>query len=125
MPRPDADFAHLHDIAIAGDEWVIEGNYSALLPQRLARATGLILLDVPAAISLFRYVRRCGRDSVKWAMIRHILVTTPGNRAAYARLFERRAVPAIRLGSPRAIAAFAETLAAPPVVAVETSRIAP
>ena len=58
VPRPPAEFAALHDAAITGNRWVIEGNCSRLLPQRLERATGFILLDVPTTISLYRYVRR-------------------------------------------------------------------
>jgi adenylate kinase family enzyme len=77
VPRPADDFAALHDAAILDESWVIEGNYTRLLPQRLARATGMLLLDVPTSVSLYRYVRRCwfarerhgalagGRDSVK------------------------------------------------------------
>jgi adenylate kinase family enzyme len=59
VPRPPAEFTALHDAAIAGDRWVMDGNYSRLLPQRLRRATGLILLDVPTTTSLYRYIRRC------------------------------------------------------------------
>jgi adenylate kinase family enzyme len=82
--RPPAEFTALHDAAIDGDAWVIEGNYSRLMPQRLERATGIILLDPPRLPALFRYIRRSllergrpgalegGRDSVKWLMIRHI-----------------------------------------------------
>ncbi len=32
VPRPPEEFAGLHDKAITGDPWVIEGNYSRLLP---------------------------------------------------------------------------------------------
>jgi adenylate kinase family enzyme len=46
--RPDNVFADLHDEAIEADAWIIDGNYSQLLPQRLERATGLILLDASA-----------------------------------------------------------------------------
>src|SRR5690606_26129121 len=36
-----------------------KGNYSRLLPQRLEKATGFILLDIPTTTSLYRYFRRC------------------------------------------------------------------
>ena len=36
----------------------MDGNYSSCLPQRLARATGLILLDLSTPLSLWRYARR-------------------------------------------------------------------
>ena len=33
--RPDEEFARLHDQAVAGETWVIDGGYSKLLPTRL------------------------------------------------------------------------------------------
>jgi len=117
-PRPAAEFLALHDDAIAGEQWVMDGNYSRCFPQRLARATGLILLDTPTAVSLFRYLRRCwfedgrlggldgGRDSVKWAMVRHIAVTTPANVRRYRALLDEVALPQIRLATSSALAAF-------------------
>ena len=58
VQRPDADFYRLHDEAITADAWVMEGNYSVLMPQRLKRATGIILLGDHRWISLWRYIRR-------------------------------------------------------------------
>jgi adenylate kinase family enzyme len=96
----------------------MDGNYSRCFPQRLARATGLILLDTPTAVSLLRYVRRCwfeterlgglagGRDSVKWSMIRHIAIATRANRRRYEEIFDGLGLPRIRLSSPAALAAF-------------------
>lgn len=118
IERPDAEFAILHDAAIAADRWVMDGNYSRLLPQRLARATGVILLDTPTVTSLTRYLRRCwfdrhrtgglrgGKDSVKWAMIHHIAVATRANRRNYAMLFASIALPKVGLTRPRDLAAF-------------------
>lgn len=114
QPRPASEFTVLHDRAIANDRWVIDGNYSALLPQRLLRATGLILLDVCTITSVFRYLRRVlipsyrvgglnGRDSLKLSMLRHIVVTTPANRLRYARLYPQLQLPRVRLRSMRAI----------------------
>lgn len=118
VPRSPDEFAILHDLAITGDRWVIEGNYSRLLPQRLERATGFILLDVPTTTSLYRYVRRCwfesdrhgalegGRDSVKWNMIQHILVATRANRARYRHMIDGISVPKMQIASTNALAAF-------------------
>jgi adenylate kinase family enzyme len=117
-PRPEAAFVALHDEALAGTRWVMDGNYSRCLPQRLARATGLILLDIPTMTSLFRYLRRSwfersrigalegGQDSVKWDMLRHITVTTRENRRRYAALFDRTSLPHIHLPTARAIVRF-------------------
>lgn len=41
QPRPNEEFIALHDAAILGERWVIDGNYSRCLPQRLGRATGI------------------------------------------------------------------------------------
>ena len=118
QPRPQAEFIALHDCAIAGEAWVMEGNYSVCLPQRLARATGVIVLDVSAGLSLLRYLRRCwwradraggldgGRDSVKWDMIRHIVLITPTNRRRYRALYHDLGLPKCRLASRRRIEAY-------------------
>jgi len=113
--RPTGEFVNLHDAAITGERWVIDGNYSKCMPQRFLRATGLILLDISAPASLFRYCRRTlferervgalegGRDSIKWDMIYHIAVVTPKNRRRYANMFHKIDLPKVRLTSPRSI----------------------
>lgn len=117
-PRPAAEFLALHDAAIGTERWVMDGNYSRCLPQRLARATGVILLDVPTMTSLMRYLARCwsagdrigglegGRDSVKWTMLHHIAVATRANRRRYRAIADTIELPVVRLASPRAIADF-------------------
>ncbi|SFZ81142.1 Adenylate kinase [Devosia enhydra] len=85
--RPESDFIALHEEAIARPEWVMDGGYSVLLPSRMRRATGIIVLDDNHWLRLGRYFRRTlsggaragglagARDSVKWEMIRWIWVT--------------------------------------------------
>jgi adenylate kinase family enzyme len=116
-PRPFADFQKLHDAVIMGARWVIDGNYSQLLAQRLARATGFIFLDISTPLSLFRYMRRCmlcsgrigglegGKDTVKWDMLRHITLTTPKDRKRYAELQRTIELPKVCLRSARQIEA--------------------
>lgn len=118
VPRPAEEFDALHDAAIMGSRWVIDGNYSRLLPQRLQRATGFVLLDVPTVVSLYRHIRRCwfepdrhgalegGRDSVKWPVLRHIAVATRANRDRYEQMFGDIPLPKVRLASTRALAEF-------------------
>ena len=120
-PRPEEEFIALHDAAIAAPHWVMDGNYSRCLPQRLARATGYILLDVPTATSLLRYLRRCwfkrdrkgalegGQDSVKWSMIRNIAVSTRANRRAYQAVFAQLDLPKVELVGTRDLARFCRT----------------
>lgn len=61
--RPDTEFATLHDAAIAQDAWVMDGNYSRLLPRRVDRATGLILLSSNVWLRYLRYVKRTLRNN--------------------------------------------------------------
>lgn len=117
-PRPKAEFVALHDEAIASPRWVMDGNYSGCLKQRLERATGFMLLDVSTTTSLLRYFRRSwfernrrgalegGKDSVKWSMIHHIAVTTRANRKRYDEMFARVSVPKVMIRTPRELAAF-------------------
>jgi adenylate kinase family enzyme len=117
--RPQDEFVALHDEAISGDFWIVDGNYSTSMPQRLARATGLILLDISTSTSLLRYFHRTvfrprnrvgalpgGRDSLKWDMIRHIAIVTPANRNRYAALFREISLPKISLSGKREIERF-------------------
>lgn len=95
VQRPDAEFYRLHNEAILGDAWVMEGNYSVLMPQRLKRATGIILLGDNRWASLWRYFRRTlterdragnldgAKDSIKWEMIHWIVVASPKNLRRY------------------------------------------
>lgn len=118
QPRPDEEFVALHDEVILGPKWVMDGNYSRCLPQRLARATGVILLDVPTSTSLYRYLRRTwfervrhgtlagAPDTVKWEMIHHIAVTARASRRRYEDLFQHLRLPKVRLASPQEVARF-------------------
>ena len=113
--RPKSEFMALHDTAIAGERWVMDGNYAIGMPQRFQRATGLILLDISTPVGLLRYFRRTlfekarrgglegGRDSIKWDMIHHIAVTTPKNRKRYRAMFAELDLPKLQLSSLRAI----------------------
>ncbi|MEI9415759.1 AAA family ATPase [Mesorhizobium sp. Cs1321R2N1] len=113
--RPRDEFIALHDAAIAGERWVMDGNYSVCMPQRFLRATGLILLDISTSASLLRYFRRTlferercgglegGRDSIKWDMIHHIAVATPKNRQRYRAMLEQIDLQKLQLSSVRAI----------------------
>jgi adenylate kinase family enzyme len=120
-PRPEAEFLDLHDKAIQQEQWVMEGNYTRSIGLRLKRATGVILLDLSTAISLFRYFRRTlferdrcgalegGRDSVKWRMIHHIAAITPANRRRYAEMYERISLPKVKLATMADLRGFYRT----------------
>lgn len=117
-PRPRQDFAALYEAALAQERWVMEGNYLGVLPQRLARATGVIVLDVPTVIGVLRYLRRswcephrCGapegaNDQVNWAMLRHITVVERRKQQELLRLVDAAALPTLVLPSTAAIDRF-------------------
>lgn len=52
--------ARLADM-VAGDAWLIEGNYGSTLAPRLERADAVIYLDFPIRLCLWRLVRRIAR----------------------------------------------------------------
>jgi adenylate kinase family enzyme len=84
--RSDEEFHALHAAAVAEPEWVMDGNYSDIMPLRFSRATGVIALDEPLWSRYWRYFartlsqRRAGalegnRDSIKWSMIHWLWIT--------------------------------------------------
>ena len=100
-PRPEEEFKALHDEAILADRWVMEGNYSRLMPQRFERATGAILLTSNKWLRLGRYFKRTlineadraghlegARDHLKWSMIDWIVFKTPGNALRYEKMLK-------------------------------------
>lgn len=118
QPRPTAEFHQLHDDAMAGDAWIIEGNYSSRMPHRLKRATSAIWLDAAPVPTALRYVRRTlldgmrfgklegAPDHLKWQLFRYILIEQPRNRPKYAALLAEQTIPVIRLKSMRALRAY-------------------
>jgi adenylate kinase family enzyme len=106
--RPEAEFAKLHDMAILGDRWIMEGNYSRLMPQRLNRATGAILITSNHWLRFGRYLKRTlinrsdraghlegARDSIKWEMVHWILVKTRHSDVKYAKALLESGLPTI------------------------------
>lgn len=117
--RPATEFAALHDAAIAEPAWVIEGNYSRTLPQRLKRATGAIVMETGPLGNTFRYIRRTlcetsrigGLDGaperLKFEMLRYVVWGQP-TLAKTVRLVERSGLPLVRIGSIAALNALYE-----------------
>ncbi|WP_419808439.1 topology modulation protein [Sphingomonas sp.] len=54
----DAAWRASNATIVAGEEWVIDGNYSSTLGDRLARATLVIWLDLPTVACLAGVLRR-------------------------------------------------------------------
>lgn len=115
IPREPEDFYRLHAEAVSQEKWVMEGNYTKCINTRLARATGLILLDVTVTTALLRYIRRCysskprigglnsGRENVTWEMLKYITLIAPENRIRHRKIFEQSTAPGLMLMSRREI----------------------
>ena len=112
--RSRSDFDALHAQAIAQDSWIIEGNYSALVPARLARATGVVLLDASVTRRFLRYLNRTlltrkhrignlegGQESLKWEMVTWILIKTRGSAARLETLIHASGKPYVFCKSAR------------------------
>lgn len=57
--EPDpADWDAKLDELLAGESWIIDGNYDGSMDRRLARADTAILLDFPTWLCLWRLIRR-------------------------------------------------------------------
>ncbi|MFW3173656.1 AAA family ATPase [Xanthomonas phaseoli] len=118
IPRPRQDFMALHCTAIAKERWVMDGNYLGCLAQRLARTTGVIVLDVPTIVSVLRYLRRSwcepyrygalegGKNQVTWAMLRHIAIVERRKQTELSRSIEAVALPTTALRTTSAIDRF-------------------
>jgi adenylate kinase family enzyme len=115
VQRPDADFYRLHDEAILCDAWAMDGNYSILMPLRLHRATGIIMLGGYSWMNLARYFRRTlfqphrvgnldgGQDSIKWDMVHWIVVVSPKNLRRYRIELPASGLPFVEISSMRAL----------------------
>lgn len=101
------------------ESWVIEGNYSYLMPERFAQATAIIWLDISRWNSAYRYTKRAlrstpnragnlegARQQFNFKMLKHILFTVPKNKAKYQQLIEASSVPCIRIQSFKALLDF-------------------
>ncbi len=112
VPRPEAEFKALHDQAILQDQWVMDGNYSRLMPQRFERATGVVLISSNHWLRLGRYLKRTlanpaaragslegGQERLKWEMIDWILFKTPHNSRRYSNMVARVPLPKIECTS--------------------------
>lgn len=53
----DAGRAELAGV-LAGERWIIDGNYGSTMPQRVARADTVIWLDYPTSLCLARVFKR-------------------------------------------------------------------
>jgi adenylate kinase family enzyme len=81
VPTPDDEWREKERELLAGDEWIVDGNYHVTLVQRLERADTVVFLDTPwwicARRAFSRGVRRpagfelpAGCDESAWRRLR-------------------------------------------------------
>lgn len=106
--KPQAEFERELDEALAGEAWVIDGNYIQSLPQRVGRADTLILIDLPLWQCLVRVFRRWWKNRGKqrhdlpegcleplpWTFLKWVLSAPPRHQQVW--LDVARANPRIR-----------------------------
>ncbi len=105
--RPEPEFQSLQRAVYAKDEWVIDGNYSGLLAERLARATGIILLADNRFNNFGRYLRRTffephrlgqpegAIERLNWDMISWILWRSPPSQERLRRKLVTSDLPSV------------------------------
>ena len=113
VQRSDEEFARLHDEAVDGDGWAMDGNYSKLMPGRRKRATGIILLSDNRWANMYRYFRRTlferdrigalagNKDSIKLDMIRWVWIGEARNVARYRTDLPKPGIPFLHVRGMR------------------------
>jgi len=83
-PLPQEEFAARQNKLVAGERWLIDGNYASTLPIRLAAADTIIFLDLPAITCLWGIAQRRWRyrggqhqddgvfDRITWSFVKYI-----------------------------------------------------
>jgi len=121
-PAPDKFRARVME-AVSGERWISEGNFLQLTADiRLPRADGIVLVDQPRCVRLWRAVRRGlldrGRarpdlapgcsDHVNWELIKDVMKFDHQYRPMIAAALAAwaPATPFIRLRGDRAVAGF-------------------
>ena len=101
-----------HNILTNYDNWIIEGNYSKLMPIRFEQATTIIWLDYNKWGSVYRYIKRTlkndphrpgklegSEDRLNFHHIYYTLFKAPKNRKVYQRLIDHSNAQFIRITS--------------------------
>jgi adenylate kinase family enzyme len=109
--REGAYFQREHEqFLLENDRWVMEGNYSFLMPGRFADATFIIWLDFKIWGALFRYIKRTFSKN-RWGdlegakrrpnldQLKYMLFVAPKYRTKYERLIMESGCEFIRLES--------------------------
>lgn len=93
---PIDEFVKKHDKFVQQDSWIVEGNYSVCMPQRLNKAEVVIWCDPSLFGCIWRYLKRSWKNEkgrvgqlenaqseFSWALILYTLKNYPKNRLKY------------------------------------------
>lgn len=112
------------DAIVAGDRWLIDGNYGGTMEPRLARADTVVYLDYPIRLCLWRLLRRIwtyrGRtrpdmtegcpERFDLAFFFYVLTWNRGPRVRTEEKLKDHKGKIVRLKSPRALQAWLDAL---------------
>lgn len=115
------------DAIIAGERWIIDGNYGGTMAKRLARADTVVYLDYPVSLCLRRLLGRLrtyrGRtrpdmtdgcpERFDLAFFLYVLRWNQGPRLRTEERLAAHEGPVVRLKSPTALRTWLDTLPAP------------
>lgn len=95
------DTIQKHNDFIEKESWIIEGNYSKMMPKRLERADLVIVLHFNRFGCLYRFIRRSfqkntnragmldgGIETIKWSMLKYILFVASQKNKKYIKLLK-------------------------------------
>jgi adenylate kinase family enzyme len=112
QPRSNEEWKAEHDLFISNSIWVIDGNYSFCMPQRFARSTYVIWLDLNIWGCVRRYLLRSlksepnrpgrlinAKRDFNIGLIRYMMFTYPGKRKKAKVILEQSGVPLLHLCS--------------------------
>jgi adenylate kinase family enzyme len=96
---PIEETVRKHDEFVKQSNWIIEGNYTKMIPQRFARADMVIFHKFNRFGCLWRYICRTlrndknragildgGTERLKWSMMKYILFDAPKRNKKYEKL---------------------------------------
>jgi len=69
LETPKEEWTQVVESLLAGERWVMDGNYGGTLEQRLASCDTVVFLDLPRSLCLWR-------AAVRWVRFRGGLVQT-------------------------------------------------
>ena len=130
VPTPPREWEQTVAGLLAGESWVIDGNYGGTMEMRLAAADTVVFLDTPRVTCLIRVARRAlwrrgaPRDDIApgcpenlaWEFVRWIWSYPASRRPGVLSMlgyFERRGGRAVVLRGGRQVRDFISSLPAP------------